>query len=354
MTEAPILSTDVPQNRPKRLLVTGAAGFIGSNLVHWLLDRWPGASIISLDALTYAGNLANLEDVRDDPRHRFVRGDICDRELVAKLCDEGIDAIVNVAAHTHVDRSLLGGDDFVGTNVGGVQAICEVIKERKSIRLLHVSTDEVYGSQAPDEVATETTALDPRNPYSAAKAGGDLVALAYMHSFGLDVVITRCCNNYGPYQYPEKMIPLFLTNLFEDKQVPLYGDGLHARQWIHVEDHCAAIARVLEGGRRGEIYNISTGVGLTNLELTERLIEIVGKDKSLIKYVQDRPGHDRRYALDDGKLRGELGWEPIFDFGTGIEQTVQWFVDHEDWWRSIKSGAYRKYYDEQYGERIKH
>ncbi len=346
------MSIDTSKRQPKNVLVTGAAGFIGSNLVHYLLKRWPDASIVSLDALTYAGNLANLKDLDDVPRHRFVHGNICDRETVSTLLDQDIDTVINAAAHTHVDRSLLGADDFAGTNVGGVQVFLDAIKQRPHIRFVQISTDEVYGSQAPGEDADENYRLTPRNPYSATKTGGDLVALAFHHSFDLDVVITRCCNNYGPYQYPEKMIPLFITNLFENKQVPLYGDGLHARQWIHVDDHSAAIARVAESGRSGEVYNITSGKGMTNKEMTAKLLAITGKDESLIKYVTDRPGHDRRYAIDDRKIRTELGWSPVVDFDEGIKQTVQWFVDHKSWWEPIKSGQYRKYYEEQYGKRV--
>jgi dTDP-glucose 4,6-dehydratase len=314
----------------------------------------PVTKVTSLDALTYAGNLANLQGIREHPRHRFVHGNICDRKLVTELLDEGVDAVINVAAHTHVDRSLLGDDDFVGTNLGGVQVLLEAIKERQGIRFLQVPTDEVYGAQAPGESANESFPLAPKNPYAATKAGGDMVALAYQHSFKLDVVITRCCNNYGPYQYPEKMIPLFLTNLFENKEVPLYGDELHSRQWLRVEDHCVAIARVLDAGRSGEVYNITSGEGMTNLELTERILDILGKDKRWIRHVQDRPGHDRRYALDDTKLRSELGWTHSYAHGEGLQQTVQWYLDHEDWWRPIKPGEYRRYYVQQYGERIRH
>lgn len=342
------MSTDSSGQCPKRLLVTGAAGFIGSNLVHWLLANRPDAQVISLDALTYAGNLASLEDVRDHPRHRFVHGNICDDALVASLIDEGIDAIINLAAHTHVDRSLMDGDEFVTTNVGGVRVFADAVKRHPEIRFLHVSTDEVYGSQGPDEIATESAPITPNNPYSAAKAGGDLLALAYQRSFDLDILISRCGNNYGPYQYPEKMIPLFVTNLIDGHKVPLYGDGLNIREWIHVEDHCAAIVSVLERGHAGEVYNITSGEGLTNVHLTESILEIVGRDKSFIEYVEDRPGHDRRYAIDSSKLRNELGWEPKFRFDDGLRKTVQWYRDNEAWWRPIKSGEYRDYYKRQY------
>ncbi len=347
------MGTDASPARPQRLLVTGGAGFIGSNLVHWLLKHWPTADLICLDALTYAGNPANLDDIRKHPRFHFVQGNICDAKLVAELLSTGIDAVINAAAHTHVDRSLLGGDDFSGTNVGGVEVLLNAIRERTGVRFLQVSTDEVYGSMAPDTEADESTRINPQNPYSATKAGGDLLALAYHHSFHLDVVITRCCNNYGAYQYPEKMVPLFITNLFENKPIPVYGDGLQFRQWLHVNDHCSAIARVLEAGRSGEVYNITSGVGLTNLDLTHRLLNLAGKGENLIQHVQDRPGHDRRYSVNDNKLRQELGWRPTYDLQVGLKQTVQWYNDHPTWWRPIKSGEYRAYYNRQYGERIK-
>lgn len=345
------MSIERSLSRPAKILVTGAAGFIGSNLVHWLLKHWGNVEIVSLDALTYAGNLANLEDLKNDPRHQFIHGNICDRAVVARAIDQGIDAIVNAAAHTHVDRSLMGADEFVTTNVGGVQVLAERIKESPGVRLLHVSTDEVYGSQAPGEKADESSPLTPNNPYSAAKAGGDLMALAYQRSFDLDIVITRCCNNYGPYQYPEKVIPLFISNLMDGKKVPLYGDGLHRREWIHVDDHSAAIARVLEAGRAGEVYNIASADSLTNVDLTHAILNMLAKDERSIEYVTDRPGHDRCYALDDAKIQSELGWKPTYDFPRGLKETVAWYKANEDWWRPIKSGEYRTYYERQYQDR---
>jgi dTDP-glucose 4,6-dehydratase len=341
----------IDRGQPANVCVTGAAGFIGSNLVHWILEHWPESIVTSLDALTYAGNLANLEAAERNPRHRFIHGNICDNALMTSLIDDGITTIINAAAHTHVDRSLLGADEFVTTNVGGVQNILECMRDRSGIRLVQVSTDEVYGSQPPGVTADENAMLTPRNPYSAAKAGGDLIALAYHHSFGHDVVITRCCNNYGPYQYPEKVIPLFISNLFEGKKVPLYGDGLNQREWIHVDDHSAAIAAVCNRGKTGHVYNISSGKGMSNLDLTHTLIELCGADESAIEYVADRPGHDRRYALNDAKIRTELGWSPKLDFKTGLEQTVQWYRNNEAWWQNIKSGEYRKYYEQQYARR---
>lgn len=331
------MKSDPPGRSIQRVLVTGAAGFLGTNFVHWLVKHRPNIHVVSLDALTYAGNLANLEDLRDHARHRFVHGNICNAELVGKLLDDGVDAVVNAAAHTNVDRSLDGAGEFVATNVEGVRVLAQEVKKRPSIRFLQISTDEVYGSQAPGQRADESFPLVPNNPYSATKAGGDLLALSYQRSFDLDILITRCSNNYGPYQYPEKVIPLFITNLFENKKVPLYGDGLHVREWIHVDDHSSAIACVLERGRAGEVYNITSSESLTNLELTRTIIAKVGKDESLIEHVTDRPGHDRCYALDDSKLRNELQWQPKHRFQEGLEATVEWYRAHESWWRAIKS-----------------
>ncbi|MEP0845818.1 MAG: dTDP-glucose 4,6-dehydratase [Phycisphaerae bacterium] len=339
-----------PKSR-RHVLVTGAAGFIGSNLVHWLLRQRENLRVTSVDALFYAGNLANLEDLTRDDRHRFIHGNICDRQLIAGLLDDGVDAIINAAAQTHVDRSLMGADEFVSSNLGGVQVQLDLLKQRPHIRFLQVSTDEVYGSRRPDDPAAETAALCPRNPYAATKAGADLLALSYHHSFGLDVVITRCCNNYGPYHYPEKVIPLFITNLLDGQKVPLYGDGLNYREWIHVDDHCAAIARVLAAGRSGEVYNITSGEGMPNVELTRRILAALDRDESFIRHVTDRPGHDRCYLLDGSKIERELGWSAAVHFDEGLKQTVQWYRENEAWWRPIKSGEYRRYYERQYGQR---
>ncbi|MBI4581913.1 MAG: dTDP-glucose 4,6-dehydratase [Planctomycetes bacterium] len=335
------------------VLVTGGAGFIGCNLVRWILEHRPQTLVINLDALTYAGNPANIADIRDHERHRFVHGDICDEKLVGSLLDEGVDAVINAAAHSHVDRSLMRGDEFVATNVGGVQVILDAIKARPQIRFVQVSTDEIYGSLPPDERCDENWPPAPGNPYAATKAAAELLALSYRNSFGLDVVISRCCNNFGPYHYPEKMIPLFITNLLDGLRVPLYGDGLNYREWIHVEDHCSALVAILESGRSGEAYNISSGTGLTNLELTRRILDLLGKDDSSVEYVKDRPGHDRRYALDSRKIAAELGWQPRHNLKDGLRATCEWFQANEQWWRPIKSGAYRKYYQQQYAERLK-
>jgi dTDP-glucose 4,6-dehydratase len=321
-----------------RLLVTGGAGFIGSNFVRRLLaDEYPeyrGATVTVLDKLTYAGNLANLEPVAQSPRYTFVQGDILDATLLDDLLP-GHDAVLNFAAESHVDRSISGAADFVMTNAVGVQTLLDACLRCDIPRVLQVSTDEVYGSRETGEFR-ETDLLEPSSPYSAAKAAGDLIARSYSTTHGLDIVITRCTNNYGPYQYPEKVIPLFITNLIDGRRVPLYGDGLNVRDWLHVDDHCRAIALVLNGGRSGEIYNISGGVAMTNRELTELLLAGCGKDWSAVEPVTDRKGHDRRYAIDDSKIRGELGYQPLVNFTQGLSETIAWYLDNESWWRPLK------------------
>ncbi|HTW21233.1 MAG TPA: dTDP-glucose 4,6-dehydratase [Mycobacteriales bacterium] len=324
-----------------RLLVTGGAGFIGSHFVRTLLaDGYPsyaGAEVTVYDKLTYAGNLENLAAVADDPRYTFVKGDILDSDLLDTVLP-GHDAVLNFAAESHVDRSIAGAADFVTTNVVGVQTLLDACLRTGIPRVLQVSTDEVYGSIA-DGAFQEVDRLDPNSPYSAAKAGGDLIARSYVVTHGLDVVITRCTNNYGPYQFPEKVIPLFVTNLIDGLPVPLYGDGLNIRDWLHVDDHCRAIALVLEGGRTGETYNIAGGTELTNRELTERLVDACGRDWSFVEPVEDRKGHDRRYSLDDAKLRAELGYQPAVEFEAGLQDTIRWYRDNEQWWRPLKHVA---------------
>ena len=321
-----------------RLLVTGGAGFIGSHFVRSLLaDDYPayrGADVTVYDKLTYAGNLANLASVADSPRYTFVKGDILDSALLDEVLP-GHDAVLNFAAESHVDRSIAGAADFVTTNVVGVQTLLDACLRANTPRVLQVSTDEVYGSIASGAFR-ESDRLEPNSPYSAAKAGGDLIARSYVVTHGLDVVITRCTNNYGPYQFPEKVIPLFVTNLLDGLSVPLYGDGLNIRDWLHVDDHCRGIALVLEGGRTGEIYNIAGGIELTNRELTERLLAACDRDWSSVEPVEDRKGHDRRYSLDDTKLHEELGYSPRTNFDTGLAATVQWYRDNEAWWRPLK------------------
>ena len=331
--------------------MTGGAGFIGSHFVRSLLGgAYPAfgeAEVTVYDKLTYAGNLANLAPVEGDPRYRFVHGDILDTSLLDEVLP-GHDLVLNFAAESHVDRSIAGAADFVMTNTVGVQTLIDACLRAGVSRVLQVSTDEVYGS-TDGAGFVETDLLEPSSPYSAAKAGGDLIARAYVVTHGLDVVITRCTNNYWPYQYPEKIIPLFVTNLLDGLKVPLYGDGLNVRDWLHVDDHCRGLALVLSRGRTGEIYNIGGGIELTNRDLTERLVEICGRDWSYVEPVTDRKGHDRRYSLDDTKLREELGYEPATDFDAGLAATVQWYRDNEWWWGPIRSGDYLEYYKRQYG-----
>lgn len=333
------------------ILVTGGAGFIGSNHVRLLLDHTDDR-VTNLDLLTYAGNLENLAGFEDHPNYRFVRGDVRDGELVAKILhQESIDAVVHFAAESHVDRSLDAPGVFLDTNTRGTQVLLQAAHEYKLDRLVMVSTDEVYGSLESDTPGfTEETPLAPNSPYAASKAAADLLCRAYHHTFDLDVCITRCSNNYGPYQFPEKLIPLMLANALEDKPLPVYGDGLNIRDWLHVDDHCRAIDLVMRGGQAGQVYNVGGRNEWTNIDLVKLLLEKLQKPESLISFVQDRPGHDRRYAIVADKIRGELGWEPQYDFATGLQQTVQWYLENRSWWQKIRSGAYRDYYDQMYGE----
>jgi dTDP-glucose 4,6-dehydratase len=324
-----------------RILVTGGAGFIGSNYVRKVLGgHYPAfadAEVVVLDKLTYAGNEANLAPVADSPRLRFVRGDICDAELVGKLM-AGTDTVVHFAAESHVDRSILGSADFVLTNVLGTQTLLQGALEAGVGKFVHISTDEVYGTI--DEGSwPETHPLEPNSPYSAAKAGSDLIARSYHRTHGLPVCITRCSNNYGPYHFPEKVIPLFVTNLIDGKKVPLYGDGLNVRDWLHVDDHCRGIQLVAEKGRAGEIYNIGGGTELTNKELTEKLLEATGRDWSFVEKVADRKGHDRRYSVDITKISTELGYAPQVPFEQGLADVVAWYRDNRAWWEPLKARA---------------
>jgi len=331
------------------VLVTGAAGFIGSNFVRMVRANRPDVEIIALDALTYAGNLESLSDSDGRPICRFVRGDICDAEVLAPIFAEGLDAIVNFAAESHVDRSIMGAQEFVRTNVVGVQVLLDLSRRHRVSRFLQVSTDEVYGSLGPTGKFTEETPLAPNSPYSASKAAADLLVRAYHHTFGVPTLITRCSNNYGPYQFPEKLIPLFITNLLEGRKVPLYGDGLNVRDWIHVQDHCEAILLVLERGAAGGVYNVGGECELPNVEIANRLLAGLNHDERMIEYVKDRPGHDRRYAVDTNHISTELGWRPRIEFDTGLAETIAWYVDHRPWWERIKSGEYQTYYEKQYG-----
>ncbi|MDA8188951.1 MAG: dTDP-glucose 4,6-dehydratase [Dehalococcoidales bacterium] len=333
----------------RRILVTGGAGFIGSNYVHYLLQAHPDYQVIVYDKLTYAGNLDNLKDLEGNPRYQFVHGDICDAALVEKTC-EGVSAIVNFAAETHVDRSLLEPGAFINTDVYGTYVLLEAVKKLGIERYVQISTDEVYGSVEVGS-SLETDPLAPRSPYAASKAAGDMMVNAYRVSFGLPTLITRASNNFGPYQYPEKVIPLFVTNALEDRPLPLYGDGLNVRDWLFVADHCEGIDVVLHEGQLGEVYNIGGGNERTNIEITGMILELLGKPKTLIKYVADRPGHDRRYSLDCSKLQA-LGWTPRHRFEEAMAATVKWYVENEWWWKKIKSGEYAEYYKKNYGYRV--
>ncbi len=331
-----------------KLLVTGGSGFIGSNFVRHVLAAHPDDSVVNLDKLTYAGNPANLRDVEGDARYRFVHGDVCDGALVRDVA-RGVDAIVNFAAESHVDRSLMEPDAFLKTDVFGVFTLLETVRELRVPRFLHISTDEVYGSVAHGS-SRESDPVRPSNPYSASKAGGDLLALAYWHTHRTPVVITRSSNNFGPYQYPEKVIPLFVTNALEDLPLPLYGDGRNVRDWLYVLDNCTAIDLVLRQGKDGEVYNIGGGHEVENVVLTRQILHLTGKPETLIQPVKDRPGHDRRYSLDSKKVR-QLGWTPRHPFGEALAATVAWYRAHEAWWRPLKSGEFRDYYARQYGAR---
>jgi dTDP-glucose 4,6-dehydratase len=330
-----------------RIVITGGAGFIGSNFVRHLLREHPADEVVVLDKLTYAGNLENLRDVEGDPRYTFVRGDICDPEAVDRAAT-GADAIVNFAAETHVDRSISGPDDFIRTDVIGTHVLLEVVRARGVGRYLQVSTDEVYGDVA-EGASLETDSLRPSSPYSASKAGADLLVLSYRRTYGTPVVITRSSNNYGPFQYPEKIVPLFVTNALDGQPLPVYGDGRNVRDWIYVDDNCRALDLVLREGRDGEIYNVGGGNEVENVDLTRGILAELGLGGELVRHVADRPGHDRRYAVDCGKLRG-LGWEPLVPFADGLARTVAWYGEHRAWWEKIKSGDWRRYYERQYRE----
>jgi dTDP-glucose 4,6-dehydratase len=331
-----------------RLLVTGGAGFIGSNFIRHVLHAHPEDSVVNLDKLTYAGNLQNLVDVADDPRYRFVHGDIADAPLVRDAA-RGVDAVVNFAACSHVDRSLVEPEEFLRTDVFGAFTLIEAVRELRVPRFVQISTDEVYGSLATGS-ARESDPLCPSNPYSAAKAGADLLALAYWRTHRLPVVITRSSNNFGPYQYPEKVVPLFITNALDDQPLPLYGDGRNVRDWLYVLDNCEAIDLVLRRGTMGEIYNVGGGHELENIALTREILRLTGKPATLIKPVTDRPGHDRRYSLDSAKIY-RLGWRPRHRFLDGLAATVRWYREHEGWWRPLKAGAFAAYAQRQYGNR---
>ena len=327
---------------PGKILVTGGCGFIGSNFVRHMLETYKGLQVVNLDALTYAGRLENLEDVKDDPRYRFIHGNICDPKAVEEAV-RGVDAVVHFAAESHVDRSIEHPAVFVETNVAGTQVLLDAAMKSKPEIFVQISTDEVYGSLGPEGYFTENTPLAPNSPYSASKAGADMLALAYHHTFGLPVAVTRCSNNYGPYQFPEKLIPLFINNAMRDIPVPLYGDGLNVRDWLHVLDHCRAIDLVMRRGRLGEAYNIGGNNEKKNIEITKLILGKLGKPESLISYVQDRLGHDRRYAIDSARIQAELGWRPLYDFDSGMDQTIKWYQENQDWCMAV-SGQFKGRY----------
>jgi dTDP-glucose 4,6-dehydratase len=332
-----------------KLLVTGGAGFIGSNFILYFLKQNPDVEIVNLDVLTYAGNLENLTAVENNPRYSFVKGDIADAAVVRGVMEQGIDAVVNFAAESHVDRSIMDPDAFIRTNILGTNVLLSAARDHKVGRFIQISTDEVYGSLGPTGLFTEESPLKPTSPYSASKTSADLLALAYHKTFGMAVMVTRCSNNYGPYQFPEKLIPLFVTNAMEEKSLPIYGDGKNIRDWIYVEDHSRAIEAVLARGVPGEVYNVGGNNERTNLEITDFILKALGKPDTLKRYVTDRPGHDRRYAIDSTKIQLQLGWKPLFTFERAMTETVDWYVKNRPWWEAIKSGQYQEYYRKHYG-----
>jgi dTDP-glucose 4,6-dehydratase len=334
-----------------KILVTGGAGFIGSNFVRLLLQD-TAHSVVNVDLLTYAGNLENLQDVEAHARYAFVKADIADGPAMQRVFGEHRpELVVHFAAESHVDRSVLDATAFVRTNVIGTQVLLDQSRAHRVARFVHVSTDEVYGSLGAWGYFTEQTPIQPNSPYSASKAGSDLMVRAAVHTHGLDCVVTRCSNNYGPFQFPEKLIPLMIANALEGKPLPVYGDGKNVRDWIHVLDHCAGIHAAMERGKAGEVYNFGGDAERENLTVVRTILRLLGKGEDLIQYVTDRPGHDRRYAMDSSKARAVLGWRPAHTFEAGLEQTVQWYVRHRTWWERVRSGAYQQYYQQQYGDR---
>jgi dTDP-glucose 4,6-dehydratase len=337
-----------------KILVTGGCGFIGSNFIRYLLKTYPDYSVINVDKLTYAGNLENLSDLSPSPRYHFLRGDIADASQMEERVSKGVDAVVNFAAESHVDRSIEDPTAFMKTNVFGTFVLLETLRKvfpKQRILFLHVSTDEVYGSLGESGAFTEETPLAPNSPYAASKTAADMMVRAYYQTYGLPAIITRCSNNYGPYQFPEKLIPLMISNAMEDKELPMYGDGLNIRDWIHVEDHCRGLDVVLHRGRKGEVYNIGGRSERTNLSVAQAILDHLGKPHSLLRFVADRPGHDRRYAMDFSKIEKELGWSPSVTFEEGILRTVEWYQTYRQWWKKIKTGEYLDYYKRMYDKR---
>ncbi len=340
----------------QNILVTGGAGFIGSNFVRYMLENY-NYKIFNFDKLTYAGNLENLTDIENHSNYKFIKGDICDKDVVeSTIKDNNIDTIINFAAESHVDRSILGSREFVVTNVLGTQVLLDAAKNLQLEKYLQVSTDEVYGSLPEDKKEikfTEQTPLTTNSPYSASKASADLLCNAYYHTHKLPILITRCSNNYGPYQFPEKLIPLMIAKALDGEKLPVYGDGKNVRDWLYVEDHCSGIATVLEKGKIGEVYNIGGNNEWYNIDIVKLILEKLGKGEEQISYVKDRPGHDRRYAIDSSKIMSELGWSPKYQFPEGIEKTIKWYIDNEPWWRKVMSGEYLKYFDKNYSSKVK-
>lgn len=338
------------------IIVTGGAGFIGSNFVFYMLGKYSDYRIVCLDKLTYAGNLSTLDPVMENPNFRFVKEDICDREAVNRLFEEEHpDMVVNFAAETHVDRSIEDPDVFLQSNIMGTAVLMDACRKYGIKRYHQVSTDEVYGDlplDRPDLFFTEETPLHTSSPYSSSKAAADLFVLAYQRTYGLPVTISRCSNNYGPYHFPEKLIPLMISRALADGELPVYGDGANVRDWLHVSDHCGAIDLILHKGRVGEIYNVGGHNERTNLEVVKTILAALDKPESLIRFVKDRPGHDRRYAIDPTKIESELGWKPMYSFDTGIRQTIEWYLANESWWKHIISGEYSRYFEKMYGDRL--
>ena len=334
-----------------KVLVTGGAGFIGSNFVRFFLHARRNVEIVNFDKLTYAGNPESLADVAQDPRYNFIRGDITDRNTVDELFRQGFDAVVHFAAETHVDRSIEDATPFLKTNIIGTQCLLEAARNFPGIRFIHISTDEVYGSAPAGAAFKEDSPLDPRSPYAASKASAEHFVTAYANTYGISAVILRCTNNFGPYQFPEKLIPLMIANANEDKPLPIYGDGMQERDWLFVEDYCRAIDLAIEKAAPGSVYNVSSGVSQPNLKIVRTILQFLGKPDSLIQYVQDRPGHDRRYALDSGKIRRELGWHPLVSFEDGIRKTIDWYRANSTWLDHARSGEYRTYYERHYDRR---
>ena len=334
-----------------RLLVTGGAGFIGSSFIRLILQWHPEYEVVNLDKLTYAGNLETLAGLENDARYKFVRGDICDARIMEEILGQGVDAVVNFAAESHVDRSILDSSEFVRTNVQGTLNLLECSRRRRVSRFVQISTDEVYGSLGPAGSSCESSPLAPNSPYAASKAAADLLVRSYHRTYGLPAIVTRCSNNYGPFQFPEKLIPLFITNALADLSLPIYGDGLYVRDWIHVRDHCSAIDRVLHDGRPGEIYNIGARHEMPNIEIARLILRTLGKGEGLMKHVEDRPGHDRRYAIDPSKLERELGWSPKVPFEDGLAETIRWYQESPSWVEHVRSGEYVTYFDRMYRQR---